>query len=246
MSRAKLKRAPLKEVVLELFWELSQSSQFSPPADVGYELALGSFAEKIRNHGFPVRKRIVPDQLKLFSKPEYQFWTKEATWPVVQLGRGIMTVNDTDVNYIWKPNFFTAIQKAIESLLESYEVQPHFNKIKLQYINSIDINDRSPLDFIQKEMLVEIIRKNDLPGNGENISIGQTWRQRDDSVLGISLQNGINNQTGAKAVIWTIMVELTQILDKESIFKWLDEAHNLTSNTFVNTLNKDLYASFDN
>lgn len=245
MSRAKLKKAPLKEVIFELFWELSTIPPNVIPTDSQYELALGSFAEKIKAKGFPVRKRTLPEGLKIYPKPEYQFWKGELTWPVIQLGPGMLTVNDTDKNYSWEKNFKANIDLAIVTLIDSYEALPKFNRIKLQYINAVEYAGDAE-DFIREKMLTDVVRKNNIAGKTKGLQILQLFEQEDGVVLTINIQTGLNKPNNKPAIIWTLTVEAQRELDSQAISSWLDRAHNLTSNTFVSMLEQSFYASFDN
>lgn len=244
MSRDKLKNAPLKEVIFELYWELTPGLQGMPPADPLYEIALGSFAERLKNE-FPLRKKIVQDGVQLFSRPEYQFWTAEAKWPVIQLGRGIMTVNDTDLNYSWENNFKRNIDFAVRTLTQSYESLPRFNRIKLQYINSIENLEMDSEAFISKMMLTEVRRNTALPGKTRAISISQSYEQDDKSLLTVNIQSGFKPGESKPSVLWTITVERSVTFNVAFIDAWLNRAHNLTSNTFVQILNPEFYERFD-
>lgn len=245
MSRAKLKNAPLKEVIFELFWDMTPSAVGAMPTDSQYDLALGSFADKIKAH-FPTRKRTMPEGIKIYPKPEYQFWKGELIWPVIQLGPGMLAVNDTDKNYSWDKNFKSNIQLAIQTLSESYEEQPKFNRIKLQYINAIELPELDAEKFIKEKLLTSVVRKNTIPGTTKGLQILQLFEQEDGAILTINIQTGLNSLTKLTSVVWTLTVESMQPMDDRKIDEWLDRAHNLTSNTFVSMLEPSFYASFDN
>jgi uncharacterized protein (TIGR04255 family) len=248
MKRAKLKKAPLREVIFELFWDLQPSADpgSNPLTDPGYQFAIGVFANEIRKEGFPVVKRPLPAFIQVQNKPEYQFWVKEATWPVVQLGPGMITVNDTDKNYSWDDNFFKNIKLAFNALQTAYQHTPlKFNRIKLQYVNVVEIPENvGSAEFIESEFLVSVASQK-VPGKRGDITLVQTYIQEDGSRLVINIQTGINRATGKQSLIWTISVEQLKYLTPDEIFVWLDKAHNLTSNTFVDTINPKLYDSFN-
>jgi len=247
-KRKKLKNAPLKEVIFELLWELPLD-QTGFPIDTGFELAQGIFASKIKKD-FPVHKKTIPEgfqNVRLYPKPIHQFWKKEITWPVVQLGHGIMTVNDTDANYIWEDNFLPNIKNSLTILLDSYENQLPFNRVSLKYIDSIDlpdnVNDIS--NYISKNFQTDLINRYPLPGKLKGININQTFELPDETIMQISIQTATNNATNKPAIVWITGVEKKGLFKKDEIINWTVEAHKQVSDTFVNMLEKEFYENFD-
>jgi hypothetical protein len=93
MSEQKLKNAPLKEVIFELFWEgTTQPNEL--PQDPGFENAVGKFQERLLSVA-PVQKRLYPTSapLKVFHMPIFQYWKGELKWPVIQHGPGMMSIH---------------------------------------------------------------------------------------------------------------------------------------------------------
>lgn len=248
MPSQKLKHAPLQEVIFELFWKLPTNEQ-GFAHDPGFELAQGVFASKIQPD-FPVHKRLAAEfPLFFFRRPVHQFWKDELTWPVVQLGQGILAVNDTEANYVWTNNFQANIKKAVKALQHSYAGKFHLEieRARLQYVDTVEFDPRKEIatSFIARNM--NTVLKNDykLAGKPVDVHIAQTFNLKDNSTLQLSIQNGIKNQTGNPAIIWTTITEKSVGLNFKNLFAWLEFAHETTSNTFVNMLNPDFYASFD-
>ncbi len=246
MSEAKLKNAPLKEVVFELFWECPISNE-GIQQDYGFDLAQGRFADKLKNQ-FPTHKKLIPDNAKLrvFGAPLHQYWKGELIWPVVQHGRGMIAVNETEKNYKWKDSFENLVFETVKKIIESYDRKLSFNKVKLQYIDAVDVDQESPYEFMSTKLQTSINTKYQNPGELTGMNIQQTFKILDDSLMTINIANGINNQNGKSSVIWTTSVERkSKSMQYEDIKAWTIQAHNETSKTFKNMLNKDYYASLD-
>jgi uncharacterized protein (TIGR04255 family) len=241
MSRAKLKKAPLKEVIFELHWELPPVGTIA--ADPGYELAKGSFAQAIKKE-YPIRKKILPEGIRISYKAEFQFWKGELRYPVVQIGPGLLTVNDTDTNYSWENNFKENILYATGHL-EEVSDNIALKKIVLQYINGVEYGGADVKEFISKNLLTSIPRGKDLPGQTTGLILTETLEQQDGSKLSVSIQTGIENATGKPNLVWIITVE-KDIADFSQLSEVLDSAHQLTSDTFVSMLEPSFYGSFDN
>lgn len=94
----KLLNAPLQEVIFEIRWDLNINLASNREFDEGFAIALGTLATLLKND-FPHVVRKIPDDFPadlLNYSTIYQFWKGENIWPVLQLGPGIFTVNDTD------------------------------------------------------------------------------------------------------------------------------------------------------
>lgn len=134
-----MKNAPLKEAIFEVRWAPVLDVN-GLPEDSGYQLAQGLFAKDIRQK-FPVHKTVntIPDNFRIFPTVQHQFWTGELTWPVVQLGPGILSVNNTEANYIWTETFHPHILWALDVLETSYEKEFVFKSAALRYIDAVDL-----------------------------------------------------------------------------------------------------------
>ncbi|MFN9108791.1 MAG: TIGR04255 family protein, partial [Bacteroidota bacterium] len=134
MGTTKLSKAPLKEVIFELQWN-GIVNNFGMPEDVGFDLSQGKFADLIKGE-FPVHKKLVEENpsVRTFGVPIHQYWTGELQWPVVQHGKGILTVNETEGGYMWENSYKALILRTIDYLRNSYELDLEFNRVKLQYI----------------------------------------------------------------------------------------------------------------
>lgn len=99
----KLPKAPLREVIFELRWGLGYDPSSKQELDLGFDMAQGQFKHLVEQE-FPFHRRLTPQNfpLSLFShKVVHQFWKAENTYPLLQLGPGLFSQNDTEKNYVW-------------------------------------------------------------------------------------------------------------------------------------------------
>lgn len=99
----KLPKAPLREVIFELRWGLGYDPSSKQELDLGFDMAQGQFKHLVEQE-FPFHRRLTPQNfpLSLFShKVVHQFWEAENTYPLLQLGPGLFSQNDTEKNYVW-------------------------------------------------------------------------------------------------------------------------------------------------
>ena len=245
MSATKLKNAPLKEVIFELHWGCV-SDPAGLKSDPGFDLAQGKFAEKIKS-GFDLHRRLFPDSVSsaVFGVPIHQYWSGELKWPVIQHGRGIMTINQTEQDYEWKKQYKPLVTNTIRRLIDSYSEYPKFTKVKLQYIDAWELDGIDPVQFLKVNLQTEITTSYLLPGPLMNISILQRFQLPGDSIMSLNISDGINTKNGKKSVLWTTTVEKKGPVKYEDIKVWIEEAHTYTSDFFKKMLNPEFYASLD-
>jgi len=187
MSSRKLKNAPLQEVVFELKWELPLDEN-GIPYDPGFDNALGLFAKEIE-HRFPIQKSLLPPNSNRNTAYQltHQFWQQELVWPVVQLGRGILTVNDVEGNYVWDENYRPIIELAVESLVRSYKNKLQLSAFSLQYVDAVDVaaGVTNSSEFIANNFRTQVINDYTVPGQPNGISIVQLFKLQDDSQMAI-------------------------------------------------------------
>jgi uncharacterized protein (TIGR04255 family) len=240
---AKLPKAPLQEVIFELYWDMDYN-ELGVPLDPRFEIAQGVFAGLIEKD-FPFRKRTVPEgfPVNIYPKTIHQFWKADKSWPVVQIGPGIIAVNDTDKNYHWDKSFFPLIKYSCEQLFKAYKNEIYFNKISIRYIDAVEINDKNPLDFINSNFKVEVKSSFEISGLLTGANISQVFRLADDSQLSIVISNGLKNN-GSAAMIWQSQIQKEQTFTLDEVFDWTHSSHKVLSDLFKKVITPEFYGSF--
>jgi uncharacterized protein (TIGR04255 family) len=247
---AKLPNAPLQEVIFEIRWSLQPSEESGQLQDSGFELAKGRLSTILENE-LPVHKRIVPSEIPeqlLIYRAVYQYWKGEKTWPVVQLGPGIFTVNCTEEWYDWEENYFFLLQKAIQWLIQAYRQPLQFAFASLRYINVIKVAEYEGIEdgwqaFISKWFNFSFDNSFNTRGRQREIQINQVFEMHDASSLQIQLSDG--KQNNEPALIWQTAVLNKQLFTPEHLIEWASEAHNTTHQLFQEMIKPELYASFN-
>lgn len=247
--REKLPKAPLKEVIFEIHWQLEVNKQ-GLKYDPFYEFGKGIFYDRIKSR-FPVKKDIPyprAQNIRIIESPLHQFWSSELSYPVIQIGEGILTINDTDKNYKWEDTYKGNIEFALKCLFGSNldHVFP-FNKLVLKYMDAVDIthDDSTNLyDFIGKNLRVELRNAFKISGKNKALNIVQTFTMEDDSELLLSISSGKNNKTLQPAIVWNTGIAKIGKFDRNQILPWAELAHDRISNLFHSMLDQDFYASF--
>lgn len=244
MSVEKLKHAPLKEVIFEVYWSgVNQHEGIAE--DIGFDNAVGRFWERIKPIA-PIQKRLIPaaSDVKVFGIPIYQYWKGELTWPVIQHGPGILTINETESNYQWEKSYQPLILETLEKVQNSYDNELNFNRVTLRYIDAFELNESDIYTFVNENLQTSIDYRFPFPGKKGDFNLIQKFNLESDTTLQLQINSGFNNQTNQPAVVMVTFIEKSGEMNQE-IMKWLDFAHDQTSNMFKQILKPEFYALLD-
>lgn len=246
----KLPKAPLQEAIFEIRWELDVDPSNNQPLDLGFSLAQGKLQEIVKDE-FPVYKRRVPHGLPdhIFQfQPINQYWRKDETWPVLQLGPGIFSINDTDKNYDWNRNYFPLIQRGLEWVLKAYDKKLPINSASLRYIDSVmpkNYGYEGKLqEFIQQHFKFSFVNDFEPGGSVRDIQFDQFFQLTDGSSLHIAMTSGKYRKTEEEALIWQTAVIKQDNFEIASLLNWVEKSHTITSDLFRRMTKQDFYDSF--
>lgn len=142
MSSRELTNKPLVEAILEIRWALNPQEN-GGDVDPHYRLLLGRLFDRLQSD-YPEHEQLdaarLPDDLA-GHVVQHRFRAAKDDWPLVQLGPGVFTVNDTS-RYKWE-DFEKRVVEAKNKLFESY---PNPEKLKIESI-SLRYIDAVELDF---------------------------------------------------------------------------------------------------
>lgn len=250
MNRIELKNKPLVEAILEFKWELPAQ------ADPHYRLLLGRFSEKVESD-YPFHEPLpttqIPDAMVAHT-PQHRFRISKEEWPLIQIGPGLMTVNETK-GYTWS-DFKRRCDDAVRSLFNAHPAKEQFNAqdLTLRYIDAVavDFSRDSVFNFLQDKMKTNISLPDGLfvGGRVKKNPAAFNWQTSfftDDPVGIITLRFAIGSHLDKPALIWETLVQtesghIPTIPDGFS--KWIDKAHDLTGDWFFRLIGDELKERF--
>lgn len=246
----KLPRAPLQEAIFEIRWDLDIDPVSGQLFDSGFQLAQGKL-QSIVGEKFPEFARKIPHGFpeQLFNyQVVNQHWTAKETWPAIQLGPGIFTINDTESNYDWPVTYFPLIKEALDWIVRAYDGQLKINSAALRYIDSVKIKDYGFegrwQDFVTQHFNFSFVNSFDTRGSMNGLNFSQFFELKDKSSLHISMNSGKYRTTDEDALIWQTAVSKVARFDRETLLLWLENAHNTTSELFKEMTKPQFYDSF--
>lgn len=241
----KLPKAPLQEVIFELVLNQEVDSK-GIPTETHFDLAQGVFNKLVSNEfGHRITKSY-PSDIKIFPRIKHQYWKKENEWPVVQIGPGILTVNDTEKNYHWN-NFSSIISDILNKLVDSYPNKLDINRVSLRYIDAVELNAQSSsekLKFINANFKINLINDFSIESATlKGLNINQTYTLPDKSVVNFTISDG-KSKKDLSAIVWQTQILNSNIKNVEDINHWLEKAHSVSRELFRKTINTDFYEQF--
>lgn len=254
MSEKELKNKPLVEAILEFKWELPAQTTSKIEADPHYRLLLGRFSEKVESD-YPFHEPLpttqIPDSM-VAHMAQHRFRVSEGGWPLIQVGPGLMTVNETE-GYTWD-DFKQRCVKSVKSLLDAHPAKEDFKvqSLTLRYIDAVDVdfNQESVFNFLKDKMKTTISLPDDLFIN-ERVKKNPTefnWHMSfptNDPIGIIALRFAIGSHMSQPALIWETLVQAGHIPAIPNGFpKWLEEAHNLIDDWFFRLIDGELKERF--
>jgi uncharacterized protein (TIGR04255 family) len=185
----------------------------------------------------------------------HRFRKTRGGWPLVQIGPGILTVNDTEGYTTWD-GFYKSIYDVIEKLYEAHpkskELVPQ--SFLLRYINSVafDFERENVLTFLESKFKTKVVVDKNI------FSVGSSAERPGELILRLSFPLGTpkgsatvqfssGNRSEKSALIWELIVNSSppQIAQMpKGVSAWLQEAHNVIEHWFIKLTEGDLLERF--
>ena len=256
MPRKILKSKPLIEAIFELKWKLQEIRE-GIRIDPHYKILVGSLFSKLRED-YPYHEMLpaasIPDDIA-GHVIQHRFRKGKAEWPLLQIGPGILTVNDTE-GYIWE-DFEKRINIAINALIESYPELETFkiNSILLRYIDAVEFNfdSNNIFNFLSQKMKTEVtlydalFNNTGVDSNPSSFDLRYSFPCEEPKGI-IHLRFVRGKKDNQEALIWETMVQSTGEnvpVIASGVADWLNSAHNLTDDWFFKLIEGELERRFE-
>ena len=253
-GKGKLSKKPLAEAIFELRWELSNRGP-GIFVDPNYKLVLGSFFEKIKDkYGYPegLPSSSMPEEFAAYVVQQ-RFRKDKDGWPLVQLGPGILTYNQTGA-YDWN-EFKAEIETIVGIFAKSYpnsEAALKIKDLKIRYINAFEFNHstKNILSFLKDRMKTKIelpksiFEKTKISESPNNYNFFVTFESSKPAGE-IMMRFAKGTSEGKEALIWELGFATTEEKTSlEEINEWLVQAHDSIDVWFFGITEGKLFESF--
>jgi len=250
---------PLQEAVFEFRWTLQEPEGATPgrsfPIDPYYRIASGRFFDRV-SHEFTKYESLptweMPDAVAAYVAQHR--WTPEAGGPILQIGPGILTVNEIRPQaYRWH-DFRERCIWAYQVLAESYPAPLPSSSASFQYINSIpfDFMHSDAFEFIASNLNADVIAtRRILPTSVGRIPTHfqsvQTFRCAAPVGAVSIVFASIVTHKSEKRLMWQLIFEsrgTSMPTQRPRMLEWLDASHSILEEIFFNMIKGNLEGLF--
>lgn len=257
MERKILKNKPLVEAIFELRWELQEPAP-GMKIDPHYKILIGRIYDRVRNE-YPFHEQLptatMPDEIAGYVV-QHRFRKDKNKWPLIQIGPGIITLNDTE-GYIWE-DFEKRIYHMLEVLFDAYpdtESNLKINWSLLRYIDAVDFNyeEDNIFSFLSSNLKIHIDMYEKLfeETGVKNLPLGFDLRFSFPATKpkgAVHLRFVRGKKKNKDALIWETQVQSVgehAPKTKEQIRAWVVDAHALTDDWFFKMIEGELMRRFE-
>ena len=244
-----LPNKPLIEAIFELRWQL-------PPGriDTNYPLFVGRLHDRVEST-YSVHKPLptpeIPQEIA-GNVVQHQFRVGNDRWPLIQVGPGIVTLNDTE-GYIWQ-DFGQRAKSLVSAIFQAY---PKPNELRvasllLRYLDAFEFDNEDMLKYLSDKLKVDVAFPSQL---FEGV---QVMRQPQDlSLLAafstekpkgtITIKFTSGKHAGKPSLIMDTAVrsESPDLPEMPNEFEgWVEAAHKLTDDWFFKFIEGELDRRF--
>lgn len=249
MSR-KLLNKPLVEAIFEFRWKIPDDQ-----GDPHYPLFIGRLHDRVQaEYSFhePMPASVIPFPIAA-NVIQHRFRKEKGCWPLIQVGPGIVTLNDTD-SYEWV-DFSPRIKAAITAVYGAYPepAELHVGGLTLRYVDAFELDPRQDmLDYLRTNLKTTASLPSELFSNTavspKPLSLNMTISFATDKPKGtisVKFSNGLHKGKLA-LVMETIAQSSASELPRmpEGLDEWTEAMHGLTSDWFFKLIEGDLYRRF--
>jgi len=259
-SPRELSNPPLQEVLFEFRWALQEGATASGtfPVDPYYRIAVGRFFDRA-SKGFPKYETLptleMPDQIAAYVLQHR--WARAEGSPILQIGPGVLSVNETRPReYRW-PEFRQTCIEAYQSLNDSYPVPLLPYLVSFVYINSIpfDFVRRDALDFIASSLNGDVIgTRRVLPPSVARSPVhfqsAQAFRcSSPDGVVSIAFESTVVQQAdkAEKRLMWQLLFQTrgpSVPNGNQQMTGWMNDSHAVLEAIFFNMIKGNMERVF--
>jgi uncharacterized protein (TIGR04255 family) len=250
-----LKNPPLIEAIFEIKWQLEETGG-GLKQDPHYSLLIGRIYDRL-DEDYPFHQRLpsasMPSEM-VAGIVQHRFRRGEEQWPLIQIGPGVFTVNDTK-GYTWV-DFEKRIIQGVSTLCEVYPDAQNLtiDSLMLRYINGLefDFDKEDILQFLAEQMKVDVsfhpslFDHTDVERRPLGLDCNFTFTcEKPRAVINLRFAKG--QRRNANALIWqTNLVTRSDDVPNlpTELEDWLENAHDVIEDWFFKTIEGDLLKRF--
>jgi uncharacterized protein (TIGR04255 family) len=246
-----LSQAPLLETVFQTRWAAPEPEDGHPHTAL-HTLLLGA----AQREGFPVLEQINEAYTNVPHVPTWRLRPTEGDWPVLQIGVGVLTVNQGREGYDWK-RFKAATLSAFEMLLRTRLLEADaapFVGLELTYFDGFPFEGGETIEqFLRKKMWLrfgtptEFLKREGLKPAIKSARLAfELDSTEPEGVLTIEVRDS-SFSSGGGLLMQTVVRSLGERMSytADGVSNWLEAAHELQRHAFKTLIQPTYMRSFE-
>jgi uncharacterized protein (TIGR04255 family) len=235
-----LANKPLVEAIFELRWNLRQVSS-GLHSDPHWAILPGQLYERLSAR-YPSHEQLpaalVPSGMGAYIV-QHRFRPGPNEWPLVQIGPGVLSVNDT-AGYVWD-DFETRASEAVASLIEAHPELDAIGikSVSLRYINAEPLVETRPAEFMKELLGVSVSVPSslyeDVDVSSDPVGVDIRLTYESSSPKGIAQLRLANGQReGIDSMIWELVVSAVgdDCPPAAQVPNWISDSHVIIDDWF--------------
>ena len=245
-----LPNKPLVEAIFEFRWQI-----VSEEGDTHYPLFVGRLYDRVQTqYRFhePLPTSLIPLPAA-GNIVQHRFRAERDRWPLVQVGPGIVTINDTE-GYIW-PDFGGRAKTLVKAIYEAYPEpsQLRVAGLILRYLDAFELDDdQDMLDYLSGKLKSKMIFPHQLfegtavSPHPRTLNITAAFPgQKPRGTIIIGFRSGKHNDKPALIMETAMRSDGSELPGMPQGFEeWIEEAHGLTDDWFFKLIEGELEREF--
>ncbi|OQX79446.1 MAG: hypothetical protein B6D61_03520 [Bacteroidetes bacterium 4484_249] len=239
----KLNNAPLQEVIFELRWKVSGPEELQR-----FNYLHGDLYSLVKKD-LKYRETLLPPEIPVelyINRPIYRFRPVKGGYPLIQIGPGILTTNTIDQDYYWE-KFNTFTKDTLNNLFNVFQFPSGTNiDLALQYHDFFEFSfsNQNIYKFLKDNLHIYFNQDFFITSKNPNeISLGFSYNTEFGTFV-IKINKGKNQQNKEGVIVQFKVLHRKFELEGEKIMTWVNNAHDICSDTFIKLTKGDLYNSF--
>ena len=248
-----LPNKPLVEAIFEFRWvvdELTSDSGSGGWSNLPFKFygkIEKSYPEPIDLPTVQIPEPLAPHVIR------HQFRRGAGQWPLIQLGSGILSVNQTTGYTVWK-EFAPLIDQAMNALIESHVTEIKPLRVELRYINAVpvNLNEIGTGEFLDRFLHTSVKTPSDVFAShlqpDKSIATNAAWRfvlANPKGEARLMIANGLKDDRDH--IIWHLAIRAERDdapWGYDKLRQWLEDSHKVIDKWFMKLTAGELLESF--
>lgn len=241
---------PLIEAIFEFRWRIP-----SEEGDPHYPLFVGRLYDRVQPT-YPFHEPLPTAEIPLpvaGNIIQHRFRVQKSRWPLIQVGPGIVTVNDTE-SYIWQ-DFGQRAKLLVKAIYEAHPNTEQLNVsgLVLRYLDAFDLDSDTNMLAYLSDMLKSTVsfpstlfQDNSVSSNPKTLNVMASFiTEKPKGNILVTFKSGKHKEKQSLVMELAVRSDFLDLPKMpEGFEEWVEAAHRLTDDWFFKFIEGELERRF--